>query len=84
MKFRKAILFFLVLLLPFTFVSCKTSEGVKSQKQYERKMARESKKAEKELKKLRKAHMDNQSEQTKEMMKQTRKKAKEINRFRQK
>lgn len=81
---KRYFLFFLIFILPAGFISCKSSEGFKNQKQYEQRKAKENRKAERELKKLRKAHMDNQSEQTKAMMKATRKKAKEINRFRRK
>lgn len=83
-KGKKYFLYFLILTLPAGFISCKSSEGFKNQEQYERQKAKDSRKAERELKKMRKAHMDNQSEQTKAMMKATRKKAKEINRFRRK
>ena len=78
-------LFFLCLIaMPMIFGSCSTSKGFKNQAQYERKMARESRKAEKEIKKLLKAHFERQSEETKAMMKKTQKKSKEINWFRRK
>ena len=83
-RLKKYFFVFLIFILPAGVVSCKSSEGFKNQEQYEQKKAKESRKAERELKKLRKAHMDNQSEQTKAMMKATRRKAKEINRFRRK
>ncbi|MDD2323662.1 MAG: hypothetical protein PHT77_11160 [Bacteroidales bacterium] len=71
-------------LLALLSVSCKTPQGFTSQKQYERTRKKETRLAVKEIKKLKKAHFKRQTPQTREMMKQTQKKARELNRFRRK
>ena len=84
MKIRRFFVGALIASLPLVMFSCKPSSGVKNQKQYEQKRAKESKKAERDLEKMRKEHIENQSEMTKDMMKATKKKSKQINRIRRK
>lgn len=84
MKSRRFLVGVLIASLPLVVFSCKPTSGVKNQKQYEQKRAKESKKAEHDLEKMRKEHIENQSERTKDMMKATKRKSKRINRIRRK
>ena len=84
MKLRRFFIMLMIASIPFSMYSCKPSSRVKNQKQYEQKRAKESRKAERDLVKMRKEHIKNQSDRTKEMMKETKKKSTRINRIRRK
>lgn len=84
MKYRKIFLIILIGFLPIALSSCRTSQAQKQQKGIEKRKAERKKETEQLYEEALKRHHDIQTKETRKRMKQTQKKAKRINKPKEK